>query len=129
MKKIKRFVMTTSLALILVVTSMFSAFAATGWVARDGNWYYYRADGTMAKDQWFQESGNLYWMEEDGTKAVSTWHKEGDQWYWLDANGVAVTGWKEIDGKWYYFYENHAMAADATIGSFTVDKDGVWVVD
>lgn len=126
MKKMKKITITLAMVMLMALSSMLSVWAATGWRAENGNWYYYSTDGRQAKDQWLKEGDNMYWINEDGTMAANSWHEENTKWFWLDGNGVAATGWREIDGKWYYFYEDCSMATDTTVGSFKIGRDGVW---
>ncbi|NBI92470.1 hypothetical protein D3Z45_18320 [Lachnospiraceae bacterium] len=39
-------------------------------------------------------------------------------------NGKPASGWEQIGGKWYYFYSDGSMAANTTIGGYTVGPDG-----
>lgn len=117
---------TFGLVMLLALSSAFCSYAESGWKRSGNEWNYYYSNGKMAKNTWIQNGGVLFWIEEDGTMATSKWHEQEHTWYYLDASGAAVTGWKEINGKWYYFKEDHSMAADETIGSYYVGKDGAW---
>lgn len=76
----------------------------TGWVHRDGNWYYYDENGNMLRNEW-----KLY---------------KGD-WYYLGDLGAMVTGWQTIGGATYYFYpvEGHMASIEWIDGKF-LDASG-----
>lgn len=38
----------------------------TGWQKRDGKWYFYDQEGTMAAEQWIFDRGNSYYLGADG---------------------------------------------------------------
>ncbi|WP_316570495.1 5'-nucleotidase C-terminal domain-containing protein [Neobacillus sp. YIM B06451] len=69
----------------------------TGWVEKDGQWFYYDAEGKKVTG----------WLEVEGKK------------YYLDpaADGARATGWKTIDGSIYYFNEEGVMQ----VGPVTID--------
>ena len=106
-----------------------TASAETGWVKKDGNWYYYKADGTMLTNDWVQSSGKWYYLgsegvmvtdevmeindkyyafDKNGVMASDSWYEykfndEDSNWFYAGADGALVKGWKQIKGKWYYF--------------------------
>jgi len=109
-----------------------SANAETGWVQKDGNWYYYKADGTLLTSDWVQTGGKYYYLDDDGMMAANeivSWkdkwyaldkngamvtknwfsqnivlaNKTYTEWYYAEADGALATGWKLIGKKWYYF--------------------------
>ncbi len=121
-KTITALILTVSMALSFVL----NGFAQTGWKHNGDAWNYYSTDGTMAKNQWVKNGDSLFWIEEDGSMAVNKWHEHDRKWYYLGPSGAAETGWQVIDEKWYYFKEDYVMAADETIGSYYVGKDGAW---
>lgn len=77
------------------------AQAATGFIERDGNWYYYDQYGKMLTG-WQEYDDNWYYMDASG-KMLTGWQKLDGKWYYLYASGRMAAGWAEIDGKWYYF--------------------------
>ena len=62
----------------------------TGWVRDSGKWYYYRNNGTMAKNTWI--SGK-YWVGSNGVMATNAWVDGGK--YYVDGNGKWVKGKKK----------------------------------
>lgn len=114
-------------ALVLTLALAVPAYAQTGWVSRDGKWYYYSQNGIMAHNQWLKIKGNLYWISEDGSMAQEMWKKSEKQWFYLTSGGTAANGWEEIDGKWYYFDKDTCiMATDMMVGRWYVGPDGAW---
>ena len=82
---------------------------ATGWNLINNNWYYFYADGHMAKTEFIKgyfltENGS---MDEDPSSQGFKWVKNGkNQSHWEYTNGTHETigGWTKIDGKWYFLY-------------------------
>jgi len=56
----------------------------SGWVKDSNVWYYYNADGTLARNKW---AGN-YWLGADGKMATNSWVDNGR--YYVGANGAWV---------------------------------------
>ena len=102
------------------------------WKEIDGDWYYFKDGGYMAKNEWVgsyfikgngrmaknemqydQSTGSSYYFKEDGTFAKNYWAKVGDYWYYFKANGkVAQKEW--IENK-YYVFDNGKMATGTHI--------------
>ncbi len=129
-------------------------FDAEGWMVTGWRWvggkcYFLDGSGAMAKDTWIGEyyvdangvwipdkkragqwilSGNRWWYRHgDGSYTKSGWEEINGKRYYFDAEGWMVTGWQWVDGKCYYLDDTGAMKADAWIGEYYVDADGVWV--
>ena len=59
---------------------------ATGWrQAADGQWYYFRSSGAMARDYWAQSGENWYYLGSDGLMVRNAYTPDG---YYVDENGV-----------------------------------------
>ena len=102
------------------------------WKEIDGEWYYFKDGGYMAKNEWVdsyfikgngrmaknemqydQSTGYSYYFKDDGTYAKNYWAKVGDYWYYFKANGkVAQKEW--IENK-YYVFDNGKMATGTHI--------------
>ena len=80
----------------------------TGWVEKDGQWYYYYEGGKFATD-WTKIDKKWYFFRDDGTMYTG-WHHEGNKWYYLDDNtGVMRTGWVKYEDKWYFMAGSGVM--------------------
>ena len=80
----------------------------TGWQKEaDGKWYYFNADGSMAKG----------------------WFRYKSKWYYLTKSGAMAKGWKKIGTAWYYFKADGAMASKEWIRGFWLDRDGCWTYE
>ena len=97
----------------------------TGWKQISGKWYYFNGSGAMVTG-WKQISGKWYYFKSGGDMATG-WVKVENYWYYMSSSGEMQTGWKQISGKWYYFYSSGKMACNTTIGSYTLDANGVLV--
>lgn len=117
----------------------------TGWVNKNGKWYYNDANG-VGKKGWLRDAGTWYYLDKDGVMATG-WVKDGGTWYFLNTNGSMATGWVKQGGTWYYLHENGSMAtgwiqskgtwyylnadgsmaANTTIGKYKLGKDGAWI--
>ena len=122
------------LAILLTGLTVSASAATTGWQKEGDNWYYYKADGTMAAEEWVQTGGKWYYLDDDGVMLANDIVSWKDKWYALDASGAMVTknwfsrnivlatktytewyyagadgalatGWKQIGKKWYYFFD------------------------
>jgi len=102
----------------------------TGWVQRDGEWYYFMESGAaangwlkigkywyffetglMQKDMWVSSGGKDYYIRPDGTLQTG-WVKDGKVWMYYDEDGQIATGWKKISGIWYFFNEEESYYVD-----------------
>ena len=114
----------------------------TGWSYEDGEWYYYKGDGSKLTNGWAKDSTGWMWMDSDGRITKSKWIKDNSEWYYLKSNGYMAanewtkdsTGWMYMDsngkitknkwikdnGEWYYLKSNGYMAAN----EWTKDSSG-----
>ena len=91
MKRRNQILAVCVLALVMMMSSVMVSFAETGWVQRGNAWYYYSADGTMAKNRWVVTNGGQFWMNEDGTMASNRWINTDGLYYYVGPSGEAVT--------------------------------------
>ena len=75
----------------------------TGFVKKNGSWYYYDKNGKLVTG-WFKDGGNeWYYADEDG-KLVRGWFNDGgnDGRYSGD-DGKLHSDWVKVNDDWYYF--------------------------
>ena len=81
----------------------------SGWIKDNGNWYFLKDSGAMAKN----------------------WQKVSGKWYWLSEDGAMRTGWRNLNNVWYYMEDSGAMVADTTINingvDYRFDASGAWL--
>jgi hypothetical protein len=81
----------------------------SGWVSRDGKWYYYDPATFNLKTGWFKVGTTWYYANASGVMQTG-WIKLGNTWYYLASNGAMKTGWLQLGKTWYYFNGSGSMA-------------------
>ena len=82
--------------------------SASGWVKREGIWYYATASGAY-QTGWLKTGGKWYYLKETGAMATG-WVQVDGLWYYLNASGAMLTGWQKIGGTWYHLKSSGAMS-------------------
>lgn len=108
-----------------VPTAMPTPTPLTGLVYRDGEYYYYNSNGSLASG-WITTNGAKYYFDNVTYKGLREWQFIGDKWYFfnnacqmqtgylnhngnmyfLNDDGSMYTGWKQFSSSfrdWYYF--------------------------
>lgn len=84
-----------------------SSNVQSGWIKRNGTWYYRNSNGTLATG-WKKVNNKWYYMDSTG-KMKTGWVKVKGIWYYLNDSGDMATGWKKVKDKWYYLNSNGEM--------------------
>lgn len=75
----------------------------TGWQDIEGSRYYFQEDKTMLTG-WLEQDGNRYYLNTDGVLATG-WFEAGADRYYANGNGIVQTGWQDIEFQRYYLNE------------------------
>lgn len=105
----KKKILTTALAGLMVLTSFTTAFAG----------------------QWQQDEVGWWYQNDDGSYISNNWYQENEEWYYFNADGYMVTGWLHFTDtdKYYYFDEDGSMRTDPLTENgmtYTFDENGAW---
>ena len=85
---------------------------ASGWINRNGNWYFYNANG-QRHTGWLDRGGSRYFFNSSGVMQTG-WVRTGGDWYFLNPrsgvsghtssvpHGAMRTGWVSQGGRWYF---------------------------
>ena len=129
------------------VKSNSSSAVTSGWVQKDGVWYYYdeqgnpvtntwkgsyylKSDGKMAQSEWIYDASyqSWYYLKSDGSYARNEWQGS----YYLKSNGkMAQSEWVyDVSYQsWYYLKSDGSYARNAWQGSYYLKSDGKMAVN
>ena len=134
------------------VKSNSSSAVTSGWVQKDGVWYYYneqgnpvtntwkgsyylKSDGKMAQSEWIYDASyqSWYYLKSDGSYARNEWQGS----YYLKSNGkMAQSEWiyDASYQSWYYLKSDGSYARNEWQGSYYLKSNGKmaqseWVYD
>ena len=105
------------------VKSNSSSAVTSGWVQKDGVWYYYDEQGNPVTNTW----KGSYYLKLDGKMAQSEWVYDASyqSWYYLKSDGsYARNAWQGS----YYLKSDGKMAVNEWVdgGRYYVDGSGLW---
>ena len=134
------------------VKSNSSSAVTSGWVQKDGVWYYYdeqgnpvtntwkgsyylKSDGKMAQSEWVYDASyqSWYYLKSDGSYARNEWQGS----YYLKSNGKMAQSEWVYDASyqsWYYLKSDGSYARNEWQGSYYLKSNGKmaqseWVYD
>ena len=134
------------------VKSNSSSAVTSGWVQKDGVWYYYdeqgnpvtntwkgsyylKSDGKMAQSEWVYDTSyqSWYYLKSDGSYARNEWQGS----YYLKSNGKMAQSEWVYDASyqaWYYLKSDGSYARNEWQGSYYLKSNGKmaqseWVYD
>ena len=124
------------------VKSNSSSAVTSGWVQKDGVWYYYdeqgnpvtntwkgsyylKSDGKMAQSEWVYDTSyqSWYYLKSDGSYARNEWQGS----YYLKSNGKMAQSEWVYDASyqsWYYLKSDGSYARNAWQGSYYLKSNG-----
>ena len=124
-----------------------SSAVTSGWVQKDGVWYYYdeqgnpvtntwkgsyylKSDGKMAQSEWVYDTSyqSWYYLKSDGSYARNEWQGS----YYLKSNGkMAQSEWVyDVSYQsWYYLKSDGSYARNAWQGSYYLKSNGKMAVN
>ena len=129
-----------------------SSAITSGWVQKDGVWYYHddkgnpvtntwkgsyylKSDGKMAQNEWVYDTSYQAWyyLKSDGSYARNAWQGS----YYLKSNGKMAQGEWIYDASyqaWYYLKSDGSYARNAWQGSYYLKSNGKmaqgeWIYD
>lgn len=62
-------------------------YMVNGWHQIDGNWYFFRPSGGLAKSRWIETNGSWYYVDANGSLFIGGTTPDG---FKVDANGVWI---------------------------------------
>ena len=91
---------------------------SSGWRQENGQFHYYKEDGTLVTSQWIKDDSGWHYVDASGNAVKGLYTTpNGKTWYFDPAkpSHPAYTGEHTIDGKDYYFDESYGLARNQWI--------------
>ena len=80
----------------------------SGWINKDGKFYYQHSDGTLAKG-WLELSGYWYYLDNNTGEMKTGFQEINGYKYYLDESGYMRTGWVNYKDEYRFFGEDGTM--------------------
>ncbi len=85
----------------------------TGWVQKDGSWYFYDKDGRLCCGSIYYK-GNYYYSRKNGKRLTGMSVRNGKRYYYAKSTGIMYQKkWLTKNGKTYYFKKNGEAVTSA----------------
>ena len=116
-----------------VSTSAKSTKAMSLWHKRDnGKWYWFKSNGSLAKNEALTISNENYRFKSDGTAYCDEWYLDSSgNYYYYNSSCAMVKNawWQDIYGNWFYLQSDGIMAVNKTLTisskEYRFDTNGV----
>ncbi|SFC40933.1 endo-1,4-beta-xylanase [Butyrivibrio sp. YAB3001] len=112
-------------------------FGSTGimyrlsWINENGNWYYAKLDGTLAKNEIVSRLLSRYIFNEEGVMQTGFVHFNGNDYYCGTSGAIYTNSFITVDCKTYYAKNDGRLAKNETIWRlfrrYRFDENGVLV--
>ena len=81
-----------------------------------GYWHYFDQNGVMRINYWRQKNGQRYYYDADGHLYLNTGVKIDGYWYYFDNDGIMKANfWRKKDGDRYYYDANGHLVTNRTM--------------
>lgn len=100
------------------------------WEAKDNQLYLRTGErNQLVRNQWACIDGNWYYFKSNGLMAKGLCNIDGE-WYYFGADGVRVSGWLFAGSQWYCFSPDGKMyRSTITPDGYEINENGAWVVN
>ncbi len=91
---------------------------SSGWRQENGQFHYYKEDGTLVTSQWIKDDSGWHYVDAAGNAAKGLYTTpNGKTWYFdpTDPQHKAIFGEVEIDGKFYYFDSTNGLVTNGWV--------------
>ena len=114
---------------VIVVYNVYAVWQknpqSSGWRQENGQFHYYKEDGTLVTSQWIKDDSGWHYVDASGN-AAKGWYTtpNGKTWYFDPAtsHNAASIGETQISGKSYFFDEGYGLSRNSWISR----SDGSW---
>ena len=107
------------------------AMVKSNWITVDGNKYYAKADGQIAKNEIVEKWLTKYIFNEEGVMQTGFATLDGKDYYCNEKGAMQKSTWITVDGNKYYAKADYTLAKNETITKwgkkYTFDENGVLV--
>lgn len=97
----------------------------TGFIKKNGSWYYYDQKGKLAKGWYKTSSGHMYYFGKTGAAKAGILSISGKK-YCFNEKGKMLTTWQTVNGKNYFFDEKKGYMYTGWITTTAGNKYYFW---
>lgn len=98
----------------------------TGWLEKNGTWYYRKEPMGELFTGWLEENGTWYYLKEPTGELWTGWlEKDGKKYYLNLDTGAMQTGLLKIsETDWYYLAEDGSLLKNDIVENYVLDETG-----